>query len=43
MSDRVEGSRGGDIALMGLRLALLACGAGLVGVILHTVWRVVAA
>jgi hypothetical protein len=31
------------MALIGLRLALLACGAGLVGVVLHAVWRVVAA
>lgn len=43
MSDRVASHRGGDVVLMGLRLAVLACGLGLVGVLGHAVWKVIGA
>ena len=43
MSDRVASHRGGDFVLMGLRIAVLACGVGLLGVVGHAVWKVIGA
>ena len=43
MSDRVASRRGGEFVLMSLRVAVLACGAGLLAVVGHAVWKVIGA
>lgn len=42
MSDRAESFRGGDLVLLGLRVALMGCALGLVAVLGNVAWKIFA-